>query len=67
MTVVFEADRFSERAELRNSLLLLGHSYLSGSLTPQVEADRFAGRALSILIPGMSTDLHNLPELEVLQ
>ena len=41
----FEADRFAERAEPRNSLNLTGRSDLSGSLTWQIEANRFAEHA----------------------
>ena len=47
VTVVFEPDRFAERAGPRSSLLLLGYSHLSGSLTSQIEADRFVERALT--------------------
>ena len=48
-TSVTEADtsRFAERAKPRNSLLLLSH--LSGSLTSQIESDRFAERPKNII------------------
>ena len=46
LTSQIEANRFAEHAKPRNSLNLTGRSDLSGS---QIEADRFAERALKLI------------------
>ena len=61
LTSQIEADRFAERAEPRNSLLLLGRSHLSGSLTSQIEADRFAERALVVTAKSLPIWLDEKP------